>query len=91
MQTWWWGCSSTVATSWAVAQTINRLHEVEVGTVAGRAKQFLSAREARPLVATTKPRDLVGRTRRRLVVELIGELEGIDKKIKTADRTSKNS
>jgi hypothetical protein len=57
----------------------------------GGAKQLLSAREARPLVATTKPRDLVGRTRRRLVVELIGELEGIDKKIKTADRTSKNS
>jgi transposase len=28
------------------------------------------------------PRDLVGKTRRRLAVELIVELEGIDKKIK---------
>jgi len=34
------------------------------------------------LIATTKPRDDVGKTRRRLAVELIVELEGIDKKIK---------
>jgi transposase len=34
------------------------------------------------LIATIKPRDLVGKTRRRLAVELIIELEGIDKKIK---------
>jgi transposase len=37
------------------------------------------------LVATIRPRDLVGKTRRRLTVELITELETIDKKIKTAD------
>jgi hypothetical protein len=34
------------------------------------------------MIATIKPRD-VGKTRRRLAVELIVELEGIDKKIKT--------
>jgi transposase len=32
--------------------------------------------------ALSKPRDLVGKTRRRLAVELIVELEGIDNKIK---------
>ena len=31
----------------------------------------------------------MGKTRRRLVVELIGELEGIDKKIKAADKDLK--
>jgi len=36
------------------------------------------------LIATIKPRDLPGKTRRRLAVELIGELEAIDRKIKTA-------
>ena len=34
---------------------------------------------------TVKPRDPVGKTRRRLVVELIGELEAIDPKIKAVD------
>src|SRR6478609_4710626 len=47
---------------------------------------FLSAPQARALVAKVKPRDLVGKTRRRLVVELIGELEVIDRKIKTAEK-----
>jgi len=40
---------------------------------------------ARRLVATVKPRDPVGKTTRRLVVELIGELETIDQKIKAVD------
>jgi transposase len=34
------------------------------------------------MIATIKPRDIVGKTRRRLAVELITELEAIDKKIK---------
>lgn len=42
--------------------------------------------QARALVATIKPRDVVGKTRHRLAVELIAELETIDKKIKAADR-----
>jgi hypothetical protein len=36
------------------------------------------------LIATIRPRDLVGKTRRRLAVEMIGELKGIDRKIKIA-------
>jgi transposase len=38
------------------------------------------------LIATIKPRDLVGKTRRRLAVELIVELEGIDRKIKAVKK-----
>jgi transposase len=66
----------------ARTQTINRLHRLLLELFPGGAKQFLSSQQARALIATIKPRDLVGKTRRRLAVELIVELEGIDKKIK---------
>jgi transposase len=70
----------------ARTQTVNRLHRVLLELFPGGAKKFLSATQARALVATIKPRDLVGKTRRRLAVELISELESIDKKIKAADK-----
>jgi transposase len=73
----------------ARTQTINRLHRLLLELLPGGANKYLSARQARALVATVKPRDLVGKTRRRLTVELIGELEAIDKKIKAADRDLK--
>ena len=40
------------------------------------------------LIATIKPRGLPGKTRRRLAVELIGELEAIDRKIKAVEKSS---
>lgn len=67
-------------------QTVNRLHRLLLELFPGGAKKFLSAAQARALVATIKPRDIVGKTRRRLAVELIAELGTIDKKIKAADR-----
>jgi len=69
----------------ARTQTINRLHRLLLELLPGGAKKYLSAMRARRLVATVKPRDPVGKTRRRLVVELIGELEAIDPKIKAVD------
>jgi transposase len=66
----------------ARTQTVNRLHRLLLELFPGGAKQFLSAQQARALIATIKPRDLPGKTRR-LAVELIGELEAIDRKIKT--------
>jgi transposase len=66
----------------ARTQTVNRLHRLLLELFPGGAKQFLSAQQARALIVTIKPRDLPGKTRRRLVVELIGELETIDRKIK---------
>ena len=70
----------------ARTQTINRLHRLLLELFPGGAKQFLSAPQARALIATTKPRDLVGKTRRRLAVELVTELEAIDRRIKTAEK-----
>jgi transposase len=66
----------------ARTQTINRLHRLLLELFPGGAPKFLSSHKAHALIATTKPRDIVGKTRRRLAVELIVELEGIDKKIK---------
>ena len=63
---------------------VNRSHKLLLELLPGGAKTFLSADQARALLNTIRPRDLVGRTRRRLASELIGELVQIDKKIKTA-------
>jgi transposase len=73
----------------ARTQTVNRLHRLPLDLIPGGAKTFLSAGQARALIATVKPRDVVGKTRRRLAVELITELDSIDRKIKTAEKELK--
>ena len=66
--------------------TVNRLHRLLVELIAGGAKKFLSATQAKALLATVRPRDVVGKTRRRLAAELVVELDGIDKRIKAANK-----
>jgi transposase len=70
----------------ARTQTLNRLHRLLLELLPGGAKKYLSADQAKALLATVRPRDVVGKTRRRLAVELISELVAIDKRIKTANR-----
>ncbi|WP_236648056.1 MULTISPECIES: IS110 family transposase [Micromonospora] len=65
---------------------LNRIHKLLLELLPGGAKKFLSAPQARALLNTIRPRDLVGRTRRRLASELITELVQVDKKIKAADK-----
>lgn len=65
--------------------TVNRLHRLLLELLPGGAKKFLSARQARALLATIRPRDVVGKTRRQLASELITELATIDRKIKAAN------
>jgi transposase len=67
------------------AQTVNRLHRLLLELFPGGAKKFLSAAQAKELLATIRPRDIAGKTRRRLAAELITELTQTDKRIKTAD------
>ncbi|GAB3852845.1 IS110 family RNA-guided transposase [Dactylosporangium cerinum] len=64
---------------------VSRLHHLLLELVPGGAKQFLSAPQARALLSTVRPRDIVGRTRRQLASELITEVAVIDKKIKAAN------
>ena len=70
----------------ARTQVINRLHRLLLELLPGGAKKFLSARQARTMLASVKPRDLAGKTRLRLAVELTGELEAIDKKTRALDK-----
>ncbi len=65
---------------------LNRIHKLLLELLPGGAKKFLSADQARTLLNTIRPRDLVGRTRRRLASELISDLVAVDKKIKAANK-----
>ena len=65
---------------------LNRIHKLLLELLPGGAKKFLSAGQARAMLNTIRPRDLVGRTRRRLTSELISELVGLDRKIKAANK-----
>ncbi|MET7395499.1 IS110 family transposase [Dactylosporangium sp. NPDC005572] len=70
----------------ARTEALSRLHHLLLELVPGGAKQFLSAPQARALLNTVRPRDIVGRTRRQLASELITEVAVIDKKIKAANQ-----
>ncbi|MEV0464242.1 IS110 family transposase [Nocardia tengchongensis] len=67
-------------------ETVCRLHRLLLELIPGGAKTFLSARQARELIAAITPSDAAARVRLRLVVELIEDLETIDRKTKAADK-----
>jgi transposase len=69
----------------ARTQTISRLHRLLAELLPGGARKFLSAAQAKDLLATVRPRDIAGKTRRRLAAELVTELTRTDKRIKIAD------
>src|SRR5215207_10918200 len=52
----------------------------------GGAPRFLSATQAKALLATVRPRDVAGRTRRQLAAELLAEIVVLDRKLKDSDR-----
>jgi transposase len=68
----------------ARTQTINRLHRLLLELLPGGAKKFLSAAQAKELLARVRPRDIAGKTRRRLAAELITELTRTDRRFRTA-------
>ena len=70
----------------ARTQVTGRLHRLLLELLPGGARKFLSARQARTLIATVRPRDLAGKTRRWLAVELTGELEATGKKTRALDK-----
>jgi transposase len=62
-------------------QCVNRLHRDLVTLVPGGAPRALSAKKAKALLASIRPRDEVGRLRRRLAAELLADLVGLDRKL----------
>ncbi len=63
-------------------QIVNRLHRLLTELIPGGAgKKDLSSAQARRMLAGVRPRDPAGATRRRLALDLIGDLETVDVKL----------
>ena len=65
---------------------VSQLHQLLLELIPGGAKKNLSAAHAKRLLATVRPRDIAGKTRRRVAAELIGDLERIHARKKAADK-----
>lgn len=65
---------------------VNQLHALVLELVPGGAKRDLSAAQARKILATVRPRDVVGKTRKRVAMELVVDLERIYARKKAANK-----
>ena len=63
-------------------QTLNRLHRLLTQLIPGGAKRDLSVLQAKKLLASVRPRTVVGKTLRRMAVEEIADLVTVDAKLK---------
>jgi transposase len=63
-----------------------QLHRLLLELIPGGAKKDLSAAQARTLLAGVRPRDLVGKTRKRHAMELVVDLERIYQRKKAANK-----
>jgi transposase len=62
--------------------TVNRLHVVLCQLIPGGATRHLTASKARPLLSSVRPRDAVGKARKQLALDYVGELERLDARLK---------
>ena len=68
---------------------VSQLHRLLLELIPGGAKKDLSAAQAKALLAKVRPRDIAGKTRRRVAAELIGDLERIYQRKKAANKELK--
>jgi hypothetical protein len=61
---------------------VNRLHRLLTELIPGGAGKDLTATKAKKLLASVKPRSLVGRTTRRMAVEEVADLVATDARLK---------
>jgi len=66
-------------------QAMNRLHQILMQLIASGAPKQLTVAQAKALVASVRPRDAVGKTRRQLAVDLIDDVVILDRKIKVLE------
>jgi transposase len=64
----------------------SQLHGLLLELIPGGAKRSLSAAQAKALLATVRPRDVVGKTRRRVAAELVADLKRIYARKKAANK-----
>jgi len=67
-------------------QTVNRLHQLFMELIPAGASKALTVGKAETLLATVRPRDVAGRTRRQLAVDLIDDLAALDRRIKDVEK-----
>jgi transposase len=65
---------------------VSQLHQLLLELIPGGAKKDLSAAQAKVLLATVRPRDVAGKTRRRVAAELIADLERVYARKKAANK-----
>jgi transposase len=63
-------------------QIVNRLQRLLSELIPGQRKKDLSALQAKALLASVRPRDIAGKTRRRMAAEELADLVGVDAKLK---------
>jgi transposase len=63
-------------------QTVNRLQRLLSELIPGQRKKDLSALQAKAMLATVRPRDIAGKTRRRMAAEELADLVVVDAKLK---------
>lgn len=66
--------------------TVNHLHQLLAELIPAGAERKLTATKAKALLATVRPRDVAGRTRRQLAVDLVEDLTALDRKLKDLDK-----
>jgi transposase len=66
-------------------QAVCRIHRDLQVLIPGGAARKLSAARARELLSSVRPRDEVGKLRRRLIADQIGDLERLDRQISKLD------
>jgi transposase len=65
-------------------QTVCRLQALLAELLPGQRKQDITALQAKAMLASVRPRDIAGKTRRRLAAEELAELIAVESKIKKA-------
>ena len=70
-------------------QTVNRLQRLLGELTPGKVKKDITALQAKAILASVRPRDVLGRTRRRLAAEQLADLVAVEKKIKSLGKELK--
>ena len=65
-------------------QTVDRLQALLAELLPGQAKRDITTGQARAMLASVRPREVAGKTRRRIAAEELAELVAVDAKIKKA-------
>ncbi len=66
-------------------QTVNRLRALLGELLPGQAKKDITTGQAKAMLARVRPRDIAGKTRRRIAADELAELVAVEAKIRKAD------